>query len=332
MTNATRVRRVLRNLGYSDASITAAWPYWWTDDAESSPSAQAELRFTLARNLGLDARSFFEEDGAPRFVWHDEARFKQLRAEDEGTRAALASFGMSLARIIAEVSREAAALTGVSAGDLRASVLQRQPFVRLLDLLGICWAVGHPVIHLRVFPMAAKRMAAMTVMTRSQPVILLGKDARYPAPIAFYVAHELGHLALGHVPDGHVLVDLERTGFGRDELDDEELAADRFALELLTGSPTPVVLPNSNTFSARSLAASALASSAKLRIEPGTLALCLGHATGDWRRANSALPRIYDSPRPVWREVNRVAVRELDLAGLTEESRSYLSAVMGLAE
>jgi hypothetical protein len=50
--------------------------------------------------------------------------------------------------------------------------------------------LGIPVIHLTVWPQ--KRMAAMTVhrrpRCRSQP------KTRYPAPIAFYLAHELAML------------------------------------------------------------------------------------------------------------------------------------------
>src|SRR5580692_4821133 len=34
--NAINVRRRLRRLGLSDLAIDAAWPEWWSEDAESS--------------------------------------------------------------------------------------------------------------------------------------------------------------------------------------------------------------------------------------------------------------------------------------------------------
>ena len=43
----------LQQLGLSDAAINAAWPEWWSEAAEPSPSASLDLRFSLARKLGL---------------------------------------------------------------------------------------------------------------------------------------------------------------------------------------------------------------------------------------------------------------------------------------
>ena len=42
-------------------------------------------------------------------------------------------------------------------------------------------------------------MAAMTVHAASGNAILLAKDSGYPAQLAFYLAHELAHIALGHL-------------------------------------------------------------------------------------------------------------------------------------
>src|SRR3546814_4976504 len=67
--------RLIRRTGLSESAITAAWPDWWSEAAEASPAAQAELRFSLARKLGLDARSLLGED-QPRFIWNDSTRFK----------------------------------------------------------------------------------------------------------------------------------------------------------------------------------------------------------------------------------------------------------------
>ncbi len=326
------VRRVLRNAGYSDPVITAAWPRWWVDDAQSSASAVTELQFALSRNLGFDPRSFFDEDSSPRFVWCDEARFKHLATADPKAQASLTSFGMSIAGLLVAACPPATPIAGMTAASLRQSVLANQPFVRLVDLLSLCWTLGHPVIHLRLFPMCAKRMAAMTVRMGNSSAILLGKDAQYPAWIAFYVAHEIGHIALGHLSDGSAIIDMDRVDDPDVAPDEEEYAADRFALELLTGNPDPTILPSSSNFSSRELARSALAAAKELSVEPGTLALCIGHATGDWARASAALPHIYDRPRAVWSEVNRLAVRELRLNVLTEESRAFFMAVINQSE
>ena len=202
--------------------------------------------------------------------------------------------------------------------------------MRLVDLLSLCWSTGIPVVHLRVFPWPQKRMAAMTVQVKDRSVILLGKDSMYPAQIAFYLAHELGHIALSHLTADRVIVDLEPQTPGLDEEDLEEVAADRFALELLTGDPRPTVLPSGARYSARELARVALASAEELKVEPGTLALCFGYSTNDWPTTNASLKRIYSSPKHVWNEVNNLAQTQLSMDRVPSDSIDYVNALLGV--
>lgn len=325
--NAMILRRRLRDIGLSDPALNAAWPMWWSDAAEVSPSAVTELRFSLVRKLGLDPRSLIEDKSTPRFIWRDEARFKHGTSEDQLEGSMITSFGTALANILISATPSTGE-TLPNAASLRGMLLRNRPFIGLSDLLSISWSAGIPVIHLRVFPANHKRMAAMIVSTGSRSAILLGKDSDYPAHIAFYLAHELGHVALGHVHGGNVLVDMDSV-LRSPSNDEEEAEADRFALELLTGQAQPVVRPYARRYIARQLARDAIRSAVDLRIEPGTLALCFGYSTGDWSTANAAIRSIYDHPKPVWTEVNLIAQNELLLDEISDENTAYLSAVMG---
>ena len=330
--SAKNLRLRLRGLGLSDSVVSAAWPRWWSDDAESSASARAELRFGVARRLGLDPHSLLEDRDAPRFLWRDEARFKHLSGEGDDERAGITSFGRAIASILLGASPEPVeALAGAAASTLREEILASgQPFVTLVDLLAVSWALAIPVVHLRVFPWPQKRMAAMAVMVGVRSTVLLGKDSSYPATLAFYVAHELGHIALGHVAADRQIVDLERDVLAGDGEDEEEREADAFALELLTGSPDPVVLPTGpGRAHGRAVARAAVESAQGLAIDPGTLALCFGHSTGDWRTANAALGHIYREPQPVWAYVNSIARQQLELDELPVDAADYLDVVLG---
>lgn len=323
--------RRLQDVGLSGPAIKAAWPRWWSDSADASPSARAELRFSLARKLGLDPASLLNEESAPRFVWRDEARFKHRTTEGELELAAITSFGKALSGILLSASPSDERRQLPDAITLRQMILSSQPYVRLVDLLSICWSFAIPVIHLRVFPCAKKRMAAMTVHGVLGSAILLGKDSDYPANIAFYIAHELAHVALGHLHTGDAIVDLD-TNKLNPESDAEEYAADEYALELLTGKPRPVVLPHARRYTARQLAQNAVAASDDLRIEPGTLALCFGYSTSDWKTTNAAMHSIYPSPKPAWTEINRIAWMQMHTDLITEDSRTYLESVLGSGE
>lgn len=333
ITSADQLRKRLKQFGLADAAITAAWPRWWSQEADASRSAQAELRFGIARRLGLDPVSLLGDEDEPRFLWRQEARFKHLSAEDEREQAGIASFGRALATAIAPSAPESGGdLAGYEAGELRQELLARGlQFIGLDTLLALSWGVGVPVVHLRVFPWPQKRMAAMTVRVNERSFILLGKDASYPPWIAFYLAHELGHVALAHVEPGHAIVDLD-IGEKIAASDQEEADADTWALELITGRPKLEVTSADENRSAAELARIALGAAGELRIEPGTLALAFGYTTGEWPLVNGALKRIYDQPGEVWRIINAYARDQLNLEQAPGDAADFVGEVLGLHE
>jgi hypothetical protein len=176
-------------------------------------------------------------------------------------------------------------------------------------------------------------MAAMTVRLGDRWAVLLGKESQYPAPIAFYLGHELGHIATGQLAEGRLIVDLADAGPGAQPDDEEEQAADEFALELLTGEQRPIVLPEtSGRASASELARIAVDNGQRLGIEPGVLAECYGYSTGNWQMANASLRRIYARSSPTWAAVNGIARRELQTSRLPDDAADFLDAVLGSNE
>jgi len=325
--------RLIRRTGLSPDAVAAAWPEWWSKDAEVSPSANAELRFSLARKLGLDPRSLLADGNEPRFIWDDAARFKGFTGDEHKERPVIASFGTALSRMLLEATRndENPNLQIGSAGELRAAILAKSTYVGLRELLSVAWALGIPVIHLRLYPLSAKRMSAMSVRVGDRYAILLARDAIYPAPIAFYLAHELGHILLAHLTGGSAIIDMDLLETVGMEKDPEEKEADAFALELLTGRPQPELAVEGAGRGARQLAAEAMRVGQVERIEPGTVAMAFGHATGAWPTAMASLAHIYDRAMDVWQVVNRLANQQLAWNELQDESESFVRAVMGTA-
>jgi len=110
--------------------------------------------------------------------------------------------------------------------------------------------------------------------------------------------------------------------------DAEERAADQYALELLTGHAEPTVLPK-GAYSAKELARVATEIAPETGVEPGTLALCFGYSTGDWATANASMNSIYMERKPVWNEVNQLALSQLHTDDLSLDSADYLFSVLG---
>lgn len=329
MTNdANSLRAELLAAGLSRAAVDAAWPEWWSDQAEASVSARTELRLAVARNLGLAPKALIGE--RVDFVWRDRARFKHLRAEDDVPVAALNSFGISVGRSLIEATERNGDLVGLPAAELR-DILLKMGVPDLAGLLAVCWAFGVPVAHLRVWPLAQKAMHAMVVGQHGRHAILFSREANYPATVAFTLAHEIGHIALGHVPAEDVLVDAEDPA-GQVDHDDEETAADRYALELLMGDPDPDIRINALTFNHAELADAVVRASPQYGIDPGTLALAVAYRRNAWPVAMAAMKLIQPVPIRVSDMVNKVASTQLHLDRLGSDSAVFIERTLGIGD
>lgn len=191
--------------------------------------------------------------------------------------------------------------------------------------------MGIPLVYQSVFPLAAKRMDAMTVAIGERPAILLARRTTYPAFLAFVIAHELGHIALGHLGRDRTLADFSISAlFGDDEPgyfprdDREESDATSFAFELLTGNPAFAVEADRTHFNAAQVAVAATDASRTHRVDPGTVALSLGYLSNEWSAVYGALKllRLHDPNLP--EHINQIARKQLDLSELTSDGADFL--------
>jgi hypothetical protein len=323
--SATQLRRELRDAGIANAAINAVWPQWWSAEASHSLSATAELTYTVARRLGLSPRSLF--DGSPQFLWHDSTKFKNLGTTSDQEQAILASFGTAVGRCALSAVPALAFPPIIDAQAVRDAILKQARFVDLTELLKFCWQTGIPVLQLRVFPLQGKHMQAMTVKVKGRYAILLGYESEYYARMAYILAHEIGHILLGHLEQSDSLLDMDDP-LTASELDAEEVAAERAALVLLTGRDSPQVLADTESYNATQLAQAAVTAAEQERIEPGILALCLGHTTGKWKETFGALKIIPPRAQPVSNQINELAANQFDWQTLSPANRDYLAQVI----
>lgn len=328
-TDAKALRQKLKDAGLSKAAIDAAWPKWWSEEAAKSPAAQAELRFTVSRKLGLSPKSLFNEGDAT-FLWQHNAKFKSYTGGLDDERAAIVSFATSLGRLVLSAVDETHAHEVPAAGELRAAMLNHTEWVDVRALVAASWSLGIPIIYLKVLPLVAKRMSAMAVRVGDRSVILLARSYTKPSPVGFYIGHEIGHLHHGHVGEGDVLVDMGDVL--KADSDKEEMEADEFALELLTGSSKPTIDTGGIQVIGANLAQAAIDAAPTYRVEPGMIALCYGHQSGNWKSTWAALNLLYPSPINMWAAINKYALTQLDLSKVSTDSADYLRTVMGYGD
>jgi hypothetical protein len=324
----------MESAGFAGPFVRACLPEWWDEQAERSESAWLQLQLGLADRFSLDPISLLDESRPLQLSDVGRAKFKHLALTDT-QQAAANGFANGLARILLAAMPEAPAVLPSSATDIRRMLLSApgSSWIALGELLQLCYAYSVPVAHLTKFPSGVKGMAAMTTSIGERAVIFTARRPLHPAQAAFFVAHELGHIAHGHVRGGRTIVEglsLDPDSSTDDEpADEEEAQADAFAFELLTGDAGFSVSGTTARGTASELARRAIQAGTASQVDPGLIVLCFGRATGRWPQATAALKRLPDYSQDVEGVVNRALRSQLDHEMLSFEDVAYLEAVIG---
>ena len=311
-------------VGYRQEFLDSIWPSWWTDEADSDQGAQADLRFLLSRRLGLSPKSLLGD--RIEFVWDDSITYHRLASISPDEQSLLESFGRSLSRILIRATDCPSEGVSVTPQHARDTILNSGSNVDLKSLLALCWGIGIPVVQIRNWPLEVKSMDAMVVCEGNRYAVLIGRYSKYPARIVFILAHELGHVFCGHLSGKSTFIDVAENEVDTSQSDESE--ATQFALELLTGSREPEISKSEKNLGAKALARMVLSAGHKRKIDPGTLALCLGYQTNRWHLATAALDHIYSGDSFIPHKINGTARRQLNWESLSTESEEYLGKVL----
>lgn len=325
------VGRLLKRIGragFAVPFVRRQMPEWWSAEAEREAGALTDLKVVLARRLGLDLLSVLQ-DGPVAFALPDAVKFKRsVRVADEAPPEPFLAYCTAVARSVVGAMPRGSELPAVDAEAERNAVLSdaKVKWISLNALLRRCWTeLGIAVVQIIEAPASAKGFDAAAFRINGRAVIVLVKRASHQAWASFWLAHELGHLGLGHIAEGEAVFDESDQDDGRDK---EEAAADRYGLALLGGADLVDVLAAGEANSA-SLASTAMAVGTSRRIDPGHLILRYARSTGDWEVAQAALARL-SGGEDVAAVVNGIAARFLDFDAIGEDSRAALTAALAL--
>lgn len=318
--------RRLRGVGLTKPYVRQMiLPAWWDDQVAENPAGYAEGLTFLSRHLGLELSSLRDSERPITFRDFGACKFKKSRSATENDLALARAMATRAAQFVSVAAVESPQPLPASAAQIRREILgQGEPWVSLSNLVDYCWSVGIPVIHLSSFP-KAKRPDGLAARVHSRPVLVLCKKAQYSAWLLFILAHELGHIALGHITDDGVLIDESMQHNVRDQ---EEDTANAFAIELLTGNAdcrfgTSGRWPNSHQ-----LAQMARETGRQLRIDPGHIVLNYAHTMGrGFFPVASAALGVLEPRKDALRMVRQKMAEHLDWSSLPEDSSEFLMRV-----
>jgi len=222
--------------------VSHVLPEWWDDELARTPASRSEIEIYLARNLGLELAALRDPNAPLHFAAAPRARFKRHNNASDERMKLVRAIGSRLGNLAASAYRQTQSTTAtnrrnlstLSSQDIRQAILSKdEDWVGLDNLLEFCFAHGVAVAH-ATLPDGYKNLCdGMALCPHGRPVILSFNGHRSPAWQAFVVAHELGHHVLGHIGVGGEILDEK---LDRNDTDEEESAANRFAFEVLTGA------------------------------------------------------------------------------------------------
>lgn len=310
----------LKGIGFSAKTIKSVLPSWWDDSYAADPLGLTELKILLARRLSIDPATIFADDGKVELL-PVIRRYKGGRPDLVKTLHSSTLIASALCRTaLASIQREPDLAAFKDPADLRKSILQTgAKYVGLPELLDFCWNIGMPVLHV-CFPPGQTKFDALAICEVGRHAIALCRSEASYSWLAFHLAHEIGHIALGHLSAEGMIVD--------EKIDDDaltvtqEVEANAYAAALLGSTDIEPPILNFRKRLAQLKLIQNL--SAAHQVLPGHLVLKAGSRDGNFSCARSFLNEIEGAGDA--RELIRDrAINELRHAGVTEEAEEFIT-------
>lgn len=321
------INKKLKAVGYNPKFIESLLPDWWDDSITETPAGLQEASLIVGRLFSIKPETLWTHDAEPALLKPDGAKFKQRANSKRHDLDIACALALSAARLVLRSFRcDYHSGPMLDSAELRKSLLEQgKPWVSFDDLLDHCLKVGIPVILLQNFPAKVKKMEGVAFECGGRPCIVLTKKKSH-GYLLFDLAHELGHITLGHTQGGQWVIDDE---IDADADDEREKAANRFAMELITGNPDLKIVPGKHLYP-NQLARAAKDHGEAHNIDP--LHIVLNYAYNNknhWSTAEAAIKLIAAS-----KDSDQVILKEklfdaLDPDYLTEDDSRALRHLIG---
>ena len=295
-------------------------PQWWDDEVAAEPAGLQQAQLYFARAFNIELQSLSERNATPRFR-SSVRKFKMSRNVCEDDVTVSAHYATAMAKIALRTHDSNQGVVPSDPAKLRASILNTQSCVSLKGLLAWCVKSSIPVIHIQQLP--GKKMTGLVVREGGRFAIVLSKMG-HPAHLLFHLAHELGHIANGHLSEDGFVAD-ESIGTISDDADEKE--ADAYAIRLINGGEAAYRAAGTIK-SGGALYKAAVKKGREEGVDVGHIILNFGHNQAMYALAAVALKSV-SGPTKGNEVINSAFFENLDAEALSEDQLWLLKAATG---
>jgi len=300
-------------------------PDWWSDEILSSKAGFLQTVSIIAKNLSVKLSDLLDPAEGMQLRPSTAVRFKS-RSDEVSAQLFPYSLVSKLSKIVSASFSGAYKSGSDSALELRRKFFESGHYLNLENLIDFLWSSGVPVIYISEIPAAGQKFDGMAFKILNTPIIVVSSKRAQDAWYLFILAHELGHIALGHLNgDGNGIIDSNIEANNNDE----EQKANDFAIRLLLEDPNK--LPSLKlTGSAFDVVNKIRPLANELRVDAGSLALMIAYRDNSFAVASNALKII--NPQPNAPNLIRIKMKEhLNFDKLSEEDLEFFERITGLS-
>lgn len=317
----------LSRAGFKNEFVRPAiLPDWWDEAFAKDSRLLPDIEIRVARFLGLPL-SAVRDSGTPLAPpSYSRAQLRRVRDIELDRLSPAIHSAIQIAAAVVRSVRDTVPDPLITPSDgliWREQIERDRLAVNLEDILNDLWRRGIPVVPLDILPVPSFQGIACIIEDR--PVVLLGHKHDEPGRVAFFVAHEAGHIANGDcMPDQPVVDEDEEI------IDDSDMEriADRYASHLLVGDDE-APLPVGEDF--RQLANDASELERTKGIDASMIIFAWASRTRDYARASMAVKALYRGSG-ARRQLRKHFERHVDIDAATETDRALLRCVYGERE
>ena len=277
----------LSTVGIVKSFAKKVLPEWWDDEIALSASGLQQAQLYFSRAFNLDIVSLQSGQTQPKFHIV-ERKFKLSRNVTDDDVAVGAHYVTAIAKLALQTIAKLQAVVPKDPNELRRHIIEKYSCVNLNGLLSYCKEVGIPVLHVDKVP--GKKMTGLVARIDGQFAIVISKKG-HPAYQLFYLAHELGHIAHGHLAINGFIGDESINSSGNDA---DEKEADAYAIRLLNGNEVRYAAQGVK-LSPQQLYLAAKRKSEQENVDVGHIILNFGNAQKNIPLANMALRKVVGS-------------------------------------
>lgn len=304
----------------------AILPDWWDESCQDDPALLPDVEVRVARFLRLPLSAVRET--ATKLTPPSYAGVQLRRArnmESERLVPAIHTATQIASAVVRNLRRAAPAVQMPPAEGLAwRNEIQRNrtanTAIGLEDVLQDLWKRGIPVVPLEILP--APSFQGLACMIGDRPVVLLGHKHDVSGRLAFFIAHEVGHIAVGDCTPDNPIVDEDE-----DVADDTDVEnkAEAYAVKILFGRDD---VPDIDADNYKDLATKAANIERSRGIDAGAVIFRWARQTGEYALASRAVQALYRASG-ARRLLRKHFDRYVDIDSATDSDRSLLLCVFG---